>query len=209
MLKRYTQFKIGLQFFGEGDPDPNPNPAPEPKTFSADYVGTLREEAKENRIARKAAETKAAATEAKFKKLLGLAETDELDDAKITNYQSEQTKAQTAAIQKANDRLLQAEIKGMAGYDAKLIDRLLDRSKVTIDDAGNITGLKEAVTELEKEFPAIKTTNQPGSPANPPLPGTKTAAEEYNDALIAAQKNPQDSFLRHQVFIAKEKLNKK
>ena len=34
----------------------------------------------------------------------------------------------------------------------KLVNKLLDKSKITVDDDGNITGLQEALKELEKIF---------------------------------------------------------
>ena len=156
------------------------------KTFSEDYVKTVREEAKENRIARKTAEAEVVAVKAKLKKLIGLKDTDDLDDTKIAEYQTAQEAKLGEALKKANDRLLQAEIKSLEGYDAKLVDRLLDKSKVTIADDGTITGLTEAVKALETEFPAIKiATAQTGS-ANPPIQGSLTEKdqliEQYNKA---------------------------
>lgn len=177
------------------------------KTFSEDYVKTVREEAKENRLARKAAEAEVIAVKAKFKTLIGLKDTDELDDSKITAYQSAQEQKLTTALQKANERLLQAEIKSLEGYDAKLVDRLLDKSKVTIAEDGTITGLAEAVTALETEFPSIKIVVKAGG-ANPPPDGKKTVEDDYNEALTAAQKDPANSTLRQKVFQLKEKLKK-
>ena len=59
----------------------------------------------------------------------------------------------------------------------KLANKLLDKSKITIDDDGNITGLQEALKELEKEFPEIiKNTTSGG--ANPILNDKKTDKQE-------------------------------
>jgi hypothetical protein len=158
---------------------------PTGKTFTEDYVKTIREEAKENRLARKAAEKELAETKSKFKAFLGLKDEDELKDEHISAYKANQESALTAALQKANERLLQAEIKSLDGYDTKLVTRLLDKSKVKIADDGSVTGLKEAVEALEIEFPLIKKANTQGG-ANPP-PNNVTEIEslqaEYNDAV--------------------------
>lgn len=191
------KFRIGLQFFAEGDPSGganNTDPAPSTgKTFSEDYVKTLREESKENRIARKAAEEKAAAIEAKFKALLGLKEPDAIDDSKIAAFQQAQQAAAAAAVTKANARLIQAEIRSLEGYDAKLVERLLDKSKIAIAEDGTVTGLKEAVEAMAVEFPAVKkaAAGAGGNPANPAAPANLNTIEslkaEYTAALAAGK----------------------
>lgn len=189
------KFKKGLQFFAEeGTPagTATETAASTGKTFSEDYVKTIREEAKENRLARKAAEEKAAAIEAKFKTILGLKEQDSIDDAKIAAYQEAQTKAAAAAVSKANARLIQAEIKSLEGYDAKLVERLLDKSKITIDDNGTVTGLKEAVAAMEVEFPAVKKAagaSAGGNPANPAAPANLNTLESLKADYAAAVKS--------------------
>ena len=191
--------KISLQFFAEGDPAVETVTPPAPKTFSEDYVKTLREEARDNRIARKNYESK-------LKSIIGLKDDDEISDDKITAYQTKHQQELTATITKANDRLLQAEIKSLEGYDHKLVSRLMDKSKIKIDEDGNITGLNEAITELEKEFPQIKKSSTQTNSANPVLPVSQTAQEEYNQALKDAQANPRNSELTKKVFLLKERL---
>lgn len=162
-------------------PITQPAPTPSPKTFSEDYVQTLREEAKTNRLAKKAAE-------AKLKTLIGLKDDEDIDDAKITAYQNNLTKAQNEAIAKANARLITAEIKSQEGYDVKLVERLLDKSKLTIGDDGSVTGLKEALTALEVEFPQIKiaATATPG--VNPPNASTLTEVQQLEADYAEAMK---------------------
>lgn len=186
-------------------------PAAIGKTYSEDYVHTVREEAKENRIARKAAEAEATAIKLKFKTFVGLKDTDDLNDDVLAKYQTNHQNQIDAAFTKANERLIKAEIKSIDGYDSKLIERLLDKSKLTISEDGTVEGLKEAVEALETEFPQIKTSTQSakGGAANPPAGATKTEQEEYDELMKQAQKNPGDSFLRNKVFLAKEKLRKK
>ena len=159
------------------------------KVWTDEYVTGLREEAKTNRLAKKAAELK-------LKTLIGLKDDEDVDDTKITAYQAKQQDAITAAMQKANARLISAEIKSLEGYDSKLVERLLDKSKLKIDDDGNVTGLKEAITALEVEFPLIKKSAPAGAAANPPLAGAKTPQDDYDDAMQEALKNPRSDALK-------------
>jgi len=180
--------------------------APEPKLFSEDYVKTIREEAKENRLARKAAEEERDNLALKFKDVIGLKPEDPLKDESITLYKENLTKNMNAALEKANERLLQAEIKSLDGYDVKLVSRLLDRSKVTIEEDGTIKGLKEAITALEEEFPQIRKGTQNGG-ANPP-PNNATEIEVLEQKLKQAHKDG-DALsivsLTRQIFEARSK----
>lgn len=180
--------------------------APEPKLFSEDYVKTIREEAKENRLARKAAEEERDNLALKFKDVIGLKPEDPLKDESITLYKENLTKNMNAALEKANERLLQAEIKSLDGYDVKLVSRLLDRSKVTIEEDGTIKGLKEAITALEEEFPQIRKGTQNGG-ANPP-PNNATEVEVLEQKLKQAHKDG-DALsivsLTRQIFEARSK----
>jgi hypothetical protein len=161
--------------------------APEPKLFSEDYVKTIREEAKENRLARKAAEEERDNLALKFKDVIGLKPEDPLKDESITLYKENLTKNMNTALEKANERLLQAEIKSLDGYDVKLVSRLLDRSKVMIEEDGTVKGLKEAITALEEEFPQIRKGTQNGG-ANPP-PNNATEVEVLEQKLKQAHKD--------------------
>ena len=180
--------------------------APEPKLFSEDYVKTIREEAKENRLARKAAEEERDNLALKFKDVIGLKPEDPLKDESITLYKENLTKNMNTALEKANERLLQAEIKSLDGYDVKLVSRLLDRSKVTIEEDGTVKGLKEAITALEEEFPQIRKGTQNGG-ANPP-PNNATEVEVLEQKLKQAHKDG-DALsivsLTRQIFEARSK----
>lgn len=179
---------------------------PEPKLFSEDYVKTIREEAKENRLARKAAEEERDNLALKFKDVIGLKPEDPLKDESITLYKENLTKNMNAALEKANERLLQAEIKSLDGYDVKLVSRLLDRSKVMIEEDGTVKGLKEAITALEEEFPQIRKGTQNGG-ANPP-PNNATEVEVLEQKLKQAHKDG-DALsivsLTRQIFEARSK----
>jgi len=184
---------------------PEANP-PEPKLFSEDYVKTIREEAKENRLARKAAEQQYEAITLKVKELIGLKPEDQLKEEHFATYKQKMESEKAEMLTKANEKLLQAEIKILDGYDAKLVSRLLDRSKVTIADDGTITGLKEALTALEEEFPQIRKGTQNGG-ANPP-PNNATEIEVLEQKLKQAHKDG-DALsivsLTRQIFEARSK----
>ena len=57
------------------------------------------------------------------------------------------------------------------GYNTKLLARLIDKSKITVDESGNITGLEEAVKAVSDEFPAVivkkESAKKPFVPINP------------------------------------------
>ena len=180
---------------------------PQGKTFSEDYVHTIREEAKENRLARKAAEDANKANMAKFKTLLGLTEDDSLDDAKIAEYQNKQIAKEAAVMQKANAKLITAEIKSLDGYNSKLVEALLDKSKLVIGEDGVIDGLTEAVEALAVEYPEIK--SQKAAPGvNPPPVGAKTADDEVADLKAQLRAHPGDSSIIQKIFLAKGRTKK-
>lgn len=180
---------------GSGDPAPAAAPATPPttaagKVFTEEYVQTLREEAKNHRLAKKSAESL-------LRKVIGLKDDDEIDETKITAYQTNQQKAISDAMAAANNRIIEAEIKGMADhYDIKLLGRLIDRSKITVDDKGDVKGITEQLDALALEFPAIKKAGAPAAtPATAPAAGgfnpsntpPATAIQQTEEALKAAQ----------------------
>lgn len=164
------------------------------KVWTDDYVTSLREEAKKHRLEKKA-------TESKLKGLIGLKDDDELTDDKITEFQNRQNKLMSEKMAQANERLLKAEIKSLDGYDAKLLDRLLDRAKVTVSEDGTVSGLKEAVAEIEKEFPQVKKSAPP--PAT--NPAGQPPVDELKEAYEAWQKNPNNSALKMKYLTLKER----
>jgi hypothetical protein len=180
---------------GGGEPTPAaPAPTTTPaagKVFTEEYVQTLREEAKNHRLAKKAAETL-------LRKVIGLKDDDEIDEVKITAFQSNQQKAISDAMAAANNRIIEAEIKGMADhYDIKLLGRLIDRSKITVDDKGDVKGITEQLDALALEFPAIKKAGAPPAATPPPAPAAggfnpsntppATAIQQVEEAIKAAQ----------------------
>lgn len=180
--------KLNLQHHSEGEPPvvppvtppitpPVTPPPPNGKVWTDEYVTGLRAEAKDHRLTAKK-------NEAYVRSLLGLKPDDEISDALITTFKANQEKALTDTMKAANARLLSAEIKSLDGYNAKLVERLIDRSKVTINDDGTITGLTEAVAELETEYPEIKTVAASGGGVNPAgQHNSKTEIEQLEEDL--------------------------
>lgn len=102
-----------------------------------------------------------------LRKLLGVPEDEELGglEERVTAFE----KAMEAKLQAARDQVISAELKALSGYNTKLLDRLLDRSKLTFDDNGKVVGLEEAVKQIETEFPEVKLREEHKSfvPVNP------------------------------------------
>lgn len=191
--------------------------APEGDYFPRSHVVELRNENKDARLALKAEKQAKLDQEKKFKTLLGLTDEDTLDDSKIEAFNKGITDRETAAVAKANAKLIKAELKTLEaqGYDLKLLDRLLDKSKIEFDENDDAKNLKDLVAEIETEFPAVKTgaTAPAAPPATPPAnpagaSNVKTAQQEYEELYDLAKKNPRDSSLMRRVIAAKEKLKK-
>jgi hypothetical protein len=144
---------------GEPAGDPGTTPPPEPKLLAQDEVDRIVEQ----RLARE---------RAKFSDYDTLkaraAKADELEAANATETEkaiAKATKDATDAVtkverDKANQRIVRAEIKALAG--TKLQDpndavRLLDLTSFTVDDDGNVDedAVKAAIDELLKTKPYL------------------------------------------------------
>jgi len=157
-----------------GDNNGTNNTNHESRLFSEDYVRALRSEAAENRI-------KAKNLEVKLRSALGIKEDETVEDwdTMITTFQANLQKAQEQQLQKAKELLFTAELKQYEGqYNMKLVHKLLDKSKIQIDDDGKVTGLQETLKELEREFPEIVKNSQLNGGANPVLDNKKTDKQE-------------------------------
>jgi len=155
----------------------------EAKTFSEDYVKALREENKAFRVNAKNYETK-------LKEVLELSSDTDLSNVdNLIKSHKESTKKQIEGVLKlANDKLIQSEIKSLNNYNTKLVEKLLDKTKISIDDEGNIQGLNEELEKLELEFPEIKKSTINTTPPPNPVGGTKTEIEQLESAYEEAQK---------------------
>jgi len=173
--------KPNIQLFAEGGEPPAtpPTPAPAPantdggQAFTADYVRELRNEAKGFRL-------KAVAADQKIRKAFGLS-----DDADCEDLSKLLAERDAAALKSANNRLVQAEVKALSGYDQKLLARVIDLADVKVSDKGEVTGVKEAAEAAAKEFPAVKLGEKksfaPMSPAEEG--GTPAANQRMNDLI--------------------------
>lgn len=207
MLTNLLKNHLMLLAPDDGTNVPNTPPVEEPKKASGkvwtdEYVTGLREEAKTYRLGKKAVESK-------LRSLLGLKDDDVIDDNAIATYQLSQQQLVSNAMVKANERLISAEIKTLEGYDSKLVERLLDKSKIEIKEDGSIIGLKDAVEALAVEFPLIKKAQE--VPATPPAnPGQTTPPTEleqmeqdYSKALKAGNL-PEAIALKNKIFEARK-----
>ena len=135
----------------------------EPKTFDEAYVKQLRDEAASHRVKAKEFEDKLKALEAQSKefpakllKALGL----EPDPNKAWEKQVEEAKtAAQAATEKANQRLIRAEVKVLA-KDLGIVDpdaafALADLSKVQVAEDGTVSGVMDALEALVKAKPYL------------------------------------------------------
>lgn len=154
------------------------------------------------------------AAESMLKDLLGIeAETEVNDWQKLINDHKTKTSNHeqdilTKATEKANARLIEAEFKVIENeYDTKLLRKLVDTSKIDfIDESKDISEQFLAlVTEVEKEFPAVKKTAEPvstgtGVHLNP----TDKVVDEYNDLYKKAIETKSSQDIRN-LFLRKEK----
>lgn len=70
-------------------------------------------------------------------------------------------------IAQAKESVINAEIRALSGYDGKLLARLIDRSRLEVDENGKVQGLENAVKAVEAEFPSVKLTEKKHSPFIP------------------------------------------
>jgi hypothetical protein len=76
--------------------------------------------------------------------------------AALETAKREATEASAARLQKMNQRILDSEVR-TAAAEAGLVDLdllpLLSREKITVDEDGNVSGVKEALEELKGKKP--------------------------------------------------------
>lgn len=192
--------KFNLQLFaepGEGAPEANPEPKPG-KVWTDDYVMGIREEAKQHRLAKKKYESL-------IRTAFELKDDDVIDDSIVEKFKNKITNQVSTAMQKANERLLAAEIRTLEGYDVKLVERLIDRSKISVGDDGTVTGLKEAVEALLVEFPQIKKSKEPAPGAPNPPGDNRTELDKLKDQLSKAVKLEEKVALKQRIFQLEQK----
>ena len=184
-------------FADEGTaPETNPAPASEPaaaaapaksatpepqqasgKTFSQDYVHDLREESKGYRQAAKTYENA-------LRKVLNVPDGEDLGniEKRITAMNDAQAKAAKDALAMANARLIAAEMKALDGYDQKLLAKVIDMNKISVDENGEVKGVKEAAEEAAKEYPAVLNKTPAKYSAGT---GSAPVGEKYGKDMLA------------------------
>lgn len=184
-LRDVVQRLIDLQLFAEGDPPANPpagggggnpppgNPPNPPagRTFTEEYVQSLRTESAGYR-------TQLRAYEKALKEFLGLKPDDDIKDVSqaLTAHKTAQQTAIEKATKDAKTLLVKAEVKVLS-KDLDIIDAdaalaLADLSKVQVTEDGKVEGIKEALEALLQAKPWLKKQGgQVGSGTNPPGAG--------------------------------------
>lgn len=164
---------------GDGDGKGEPDGDDKRDQFPREYVRLLREESKGHRLKaqeqeqlRKAAEDAAAKTKADSEAAIAKARTD------------------------ADARVIRSEVRAEA-VKAGMIDldgiKLLDLSKLKLDDDGNVVGVAELIEAAKKAKPYLFGDASTSSQQKPPKAGdkkpklaTEMTPEEYKAARAAA-----------------------
>ncbi len=162
---------------------PEPKVENEPKTFDADYVKSLREEAARHRVEK---QKEAAARQELETKL------QEYEDAKLSTEERasrefEETKARASKFEQlAKEAVLKYQLATAAQEhglkDVNAAVKLADRELIQTDENGNISNIEEIVGALKNEYKALFAT-APSAPhtgvTNPAKPaGTKKWTRE-------------------------------
>lgn len=163
--------------------------ADEPITFDEILADPIYKKEFDTRVASHTAEMKASSESycAALRTVLGLKDDEDLGDLndRITTFQQQQT----ASLEAAKTRLIQAELRALPGYDHKLLAKVIDLSKAKVDEQGNVTGVKEAAETAAKEFPAVKAgVRAPYVPPNPAAGGTPTNENQQMNDLIRGRR---------------------
>ena len=124
-----------------------------------------------------------------LRRIFNVADGEELTelDEKITAFE----KHNAGIIENAKNQIISAELKTFTGYDTKLLDRLIDRSKITFDESGRLVGVDEAVKQVETEFPSVKRNeHKPFMPANPESSFDTGKKMSLQEAMSYANEHP-------------------
>ncbi|WP_028560950.1 hypothetical protein [Paenibacillus pinihumi] len=206
-MQRKYMLTLDLQTFSEGDPDPEPTspltePEPKPLTMTqAEFDAKIAD-----RIAR---ERKKYSDYDELKSKLSEFETAEAERQKAAMTEQERVQAELAAAKKAaeeaegksaaalraaNDRVIKADFKLAAASVNIRPDALEDafllanKAGITVDDEGNVKGVKEALDALVAAKPylvEVVAPNKPktiGDPNNPAQEHRKTLEAQLEDA---------------------------
>lgn len=147
----------------------------DPRAFNHPRFKQLNDEAKEARALK---EAKAKEDEAKLIEEKKFGEVITTKDQTITQLQET---IKNGAIDRA---LINEAVKAKA-VDPNVLIKLVDRTKVAVDEHGNVTGMTEAIAELQTSSPYLfgNNANPIGSPSNPANPNntTKFKKSQFSD----------------------------
>lgn len=204
-------FPMNLQHFSEPEPEPTeppaePNADPEPqKTFTQEELDKIvadriaRERKKYDKFSdydelKKKAEEYEKAEEDRKKAEMTAQERLEAEKAEAQRKAQEAEEAAQRAMTAANQRLVKSEFKLLAkeaGIRADALEdafKLADVSGVTVDEDGNVDGVKAVIESLIAGKPylveqAKKEPKTVGAPSNPAPEGeVKTLEAQLEDA---------------------------
>lgn len=201
-VKRKYRLPLNLQMFADGDPEPTPEPEPKPEpTFTqaeleAKIAERLSRERKKyadyDELKTKLSDYEAAEAE---RQRAAMTEQErlqaELEAAKQAKEAADNARNQ--ALDTANKRAIRAEFKlAAAGANIRtdaLDDAytLVDKAGISVDDEGNVVGVKEALEALVASKPYLVATEPAkpkpiGGPNNPKTEERKTLEVQLEDA---------------------------
>jgi hypothetical protein len=209
-MKRKYPLSLDIQWFAQDPQDPPADPPQDPPKPEK-IVFTPEQQAEVDRIAaeRAARERKKFADydDVKTKlsdyekaeeerRLASLSEKERLEAEKadaLTKAQAAE-EARDKALTAANQRLIKAEFKALArelGIRSDALDdahKLADLSAASVDDDGNVLGVRDVIEALVKDKPylaeqAKKEAKSIGNPSNPPQPNEiKTLEQQLEEA---------------------------
>ncbi|NOU98476.1 phage scaffolding protein [Paenibacillus planticolens] len=204
-IKRKFPLSLDIQWFAEEPPaDPPQDPPAPPKKlemtqeeFDAKIADRLARERKKfadyDDIKTKLSDHEKAEEE---RRLAAMSEKERLEAEKKEALELAQTEkeAREKATTAANQRLIKSEFRALArelGIRPDALDdahKLADLSAVSVDDDGNVVGVKDVIEALVKDKPylaeqAKKEAKSIGNPSNPPQPNEiKTLEQQLEEA---------------------------
>lgn len=134
----------------------------DPRIFKHPRFKQLSERAK------KAAELEKQQEESERKKLKDQQKWQELAEKTEAEKKELETRYQTTLI----DMKIQAEAMRLGAVDTEAVAKLIDRSGIALDDAGNVTGIDEALAKLTESKSYLFSEGKPNKLGNATNPGS-------------------------------------
>jgi hypothetical protein len=133
------------------------NETTETTIFTREYVHELREEAKAANQEKKMFKKMMLNYESKFRDMLGLEATADLNDLDnlVTNYKTTVDNKIAEATDKINDVVRTSTIKSLADkYDTDLLEALIDKKQLKVED-NKVINLDEIINPIVTKFPKL------------------------------------------------------